>query len=176
MTCTAPPFVEVCGFRTRPAPALRVTRRGAVSRSGLRLGPDAPGRLRPGSGERVGAVRRRARRGRFASSRAARSSRRRFSISAARSATAASADCSALAFPPGAAASGRFFVTFVNTDGNTVVSRFYRSPAIRSSRTRRRASICSGRPASGSSPHPETLPLRRQPGVRRRRLPLYRNG
>ena len=33
----------------------------------------------------------------------------------------------ALAFPPGSAASGRFFVTFVNTDGDTVVSRFYRS-------------------------------------------------
>ena len=32
-----------------------------------------------------------------------------------------------LAFPPGSAASGRFFVTFVNTDGHTVVSRFYRS-------------------------------------------------
>ena len=35
--------------------------------------------------------------------------------------------CSRLAFPPGSAASGRFFVTFVNTDGHTVVSRFYRS-------------------------------------------------
>jgi glucose/arabinose dehydrogenase len=33
----------------------------------------------------------------------------------------------ALAFPPGSAASGRFFVTFVNTAGHTVVSRFYRS-------------------------------------------------
>lgn len=33
-----------------------------------------------------------------------------------------------LSFPPGAAESGRFFVTFVNADGNTVVSRFYRSP------------------------------------------------
>ncbi len=32
-----------------------------------------------------------------------------------------------LAFPPGSAASGRFFVTFVNTDGHTVVSRFHRS-------------------------------------------------
>jgi glucose/arabinose dehydrogenase len=32
-----------------------------------------------------------------------------------------------LAFPPGAAASGRFFVTFVNNAGHTVVSRFYRS-------------------------------------------------
>ena len=32
-----------------------------------------------------------------------------------------------LAFPPGSAASGRFFVTFVNTDGHTVVSRYYRS-------------------------------------------------
>jgi glucose/arabinose dehydrogenase len=32
-----------------------------------------------------------------------------------------------LVFPPGAGGSGRFFVTFVNTDGNTVVSRFYRS-------------------------------------------------
>jgi hypothetical protein len=32
-----------------------------------------------------------------------------------------------LAFPPGAAESHRFFVTFVNTAGNTVVSRFYRS-------------------------------------------------
>jgi len=32
-----------------------------------------------------------------------------------------------LAFPPGAAQSGRFFVTFVNTDGHTVVTRFYRS-------------------------------------------------
>ena len=31
-----------------------------------------------------------------------------------------------LVFPPGGG-SGRFFVTFVNTDGNTVVSRFYRS-------------------------------------------------
>jgi hypothetical protein len=33
-----------------------------------------------------------------------------------------------LSFPPGAAESGRFFVTFVNANGNTVVSRFYRSP------------------------------------------------
>ena len=33
-----------------------------------------------------------------------------------------------LSFPPGAAESGRFFVTFVNTDGHTVVSRFYRAP------------------------------------------------
>ncbi len=33
-----------------------------------------------------------------------------------------------LSFPPGAAESGRFFVTFVNADGHTVVSRFYRSP------------------------------------------------
>jgi len=32
-----------------------------------------------------------------------------------------------LAFPPGAIESGRFFVTFVNTDGHTVVSRFHRS-------------------------------------------------
>ena len=32
-----------------------------------------------------------------------------------------------LAFPPGASESGRFFVTFVNTAGHTVVSRFYRS-------------------------------------------------
>jgi glucose/arabinose dehydrogenase len=32
-----------------------------------------------------------------------------------------------LAFPPGAAQSGRFFVTFVNTNGHTVVSRFRRS-------------------------------------------------
>ena len=32
-----------------------------------------------------------------------------------------------LAFPPGAAESGRFFVTFVNTDGNTVIARFRRS-------------------------------------------------
>ena len=32
-----------------------------------------------------------------------------------------------LAFPPGAAESGRFFVAFVNTTGNTVVARFRRS-------------------------------------------------
>jgi glucose/arabinose dehydrogenase len=32
-----------------------------------------------------------------------------------------------LAFPPGAIESGRFFITFVNTDGHTVVSRFSRS-------------------------------------------------
>ena len=56
-----------------------------------------------------------------------------------------------LAFPPNYGSSGRFYVCFTNTAGNIVVSRFRRSPAIRSSPTRHPDSTSSGPTASGSS-------------------------
>ena len=61
-----------------------------------------------------------------------------------------------LAFPPGAAESGRFFVTFVNTAGNTVVARFYRSanPLVADASTRFDLQWSTGERFIA---HPETL-------------------
>ena len=61
-----------------------------------------------------------------------------------------------LAFPPGAAESSRFFVTFVNTAGNTVVSRFYRSanPLVADASTRFDLQWSTGERFIA---HPETL-------------------